>query len=79
MCQSGTIALTVMKSPDNSTSEAEDMTKLIIWARDRIRSLSQGKWSFSEQKMCDPARLRPRVPLRYTTSECAAKIMFLYL
>ena len=40
--RSGTIALVVIKSPDNSSSEAEDMTTLIIWARDRIGPLSRG-------------------------------------
>ena len=79
VCRSGTIALTAMKSPANYASEAEDMTTLIIWARDRIGPLSQGIGSLSEQKMCDPTRLRAQVSLRYAVSECAAKIMLLDL
>ena len=51
VCRSGTIVLAVMKSPDNSASEAEDMTILIIWARDRIGPLSLGIGSLSEQKI----------------------------
>ena len=46
VCRSGTIALAVMKSPDNSASEAEDMTMLIIWARDRTGPLLRGIGSF---------------------------------
>ena len=42
VCQSGTIALAVMKSLDNSTSEADEMTTLIIWARDRTGPFSRG-------------------------------------
>ena len=53
VCRRGTIALAVMNSPANSDSEAEDMTTLMIWSRDRIGTLSQGIRSFSEQKMCD--------------------------
>ena len=77
VCRSGTIALAVRKSPANYASEAEDMTTLIIWARERIGPLSRGIGSFSEHKMCEPARLRARVSLRYAASECAAKIMLL--
>ena len=77
--RSSTIVLAVMKSPANSASEAEDMTTLIIWARDRTGPLSQGIGSLSKQTMCDPARLRARVSLRYSASECAAKIMLLDL
>ena len=77
--RSSTIALVVMKSPYNSASEAEDMTTLIIWARDMIRPLSWGIGSLYGQKMCPPARLRARVSLRYAALECAAKIMLLDL
>ena len=42
VCWSGTIDLAVMKSPDNSASEAKDMTTLIIWDRDRIAPLFHG-------------------------------------
>ena len=79
VCRSVTIALDLVKSPDNSTSEAEDMTTLIIWDMDRTVPLSRGIGSLSEQKMCDPARLRARVSLKYAASECAAKIMLLDL
>ena len=79
VCRSGTIALVVIKSPDNSSSEAEDMTTLIIWARDRIGPLSRGIGSLSDHNMCDPSWLRARVSLRYAASECAAKIMLLDL
>ena len=61
VCRSGTIALAVIKSPDNSASEAEDMTTLIIWARDRTGPLSREISSLYEKKMCNPARLRARV------------------
>ena len=77
VCMRGTIALAVMKSPDNSASEAEETTTLIILARDSTGTLSWGIGSFSEQKMYNPARLRTRVSLRYATSEFAAKIMLL--
>ena len=77
VCRSGTITLAVMKSPANYALEAEDMITLIIWARDRIGPLSRGIGSFSKQKVCDPARLRARVLLRYAASECAAKIILL--
>ena len=79
VCRSGTIALAVMKSPDNSASEAEDMTTLIIWASDRTGQLLWGIGSLSEQNLCNPARLRAQVSLRCDTSECAAKIMLLNL
>ena len=72
VCRSGNIALAVMKSPANSASEAEDMTTLIIWARERTGQLS---WGIG----CEPARLRARVSLRCATLECAAKIMLLDL
>ena len=68
-----------MKSPANSASEAEDMTTLIIWARERTGPLPWGIGSLSEQKICDPARLREQVSMRYAASECAAKTMFLAL
>ena len=68
VCRSGTIALSVMKSPDNSASEAEDMTTLIICARYRIVPLSRGIESLSEQNMYDPTWLRVRVSLRYAAS-----------
>ena len=68
-----------MKSPDNSASEAKDMTTLIIWARERIGPLSPGIDSLSKQKMCAPARLRVQVSLGYAVSECGAKIMLLDL
>ena len=58
--RSGTIALVLMNSLDNSASEAEDMTTLIIWASYRTVPLSRGVGSLSENKMCDPARLRAR-------------------
>ena len=51
VCRRGTIVLAVMKSPDNSDSEDEDMTTLIIWARERTGPLSRGVGSFSEQKI----------------------------
>ena len=79
VCRSGIIALALMKSPDNSASEAEYMTTLIIWARDRTGPLSRGIVSFSDHKMCNPARLRARVSLRYAVSECTAKTMLLDL
>ena len=79
VCRSGTIVLAVMKSPDNSASEDEDMTTLIIWARDRIGPLLQVIGLLSKQKMCDPARLQARVSLMYAALECAAKIMLLDL
>ena len=79
VCWRGTIALAVMKSPDNSASENEDMTTLIIWAKERTGPLSEGVASFSEQKICNPARLRARVSLRYAVSDCAAKTMLLAL
>ena len=79
VCWSGTISLAVMKSLDNSVSESEDMTTLIIWARDSTGPLSWGIESLSETKMCNPARLRARVSLMYAASECAAKIMSLDL
>ena len=79
VCRIRNIALTVMKSPSNSASEAEDMTMLIIWARERTGPLSQEIGSLSKQEICDPARLRARVSLRYAASECAAKTMLLAL
>ena len=79
VCRSSSIALAVMKSPANSTSEAEDITTLIIWARDRTGPLSPGIGSLSEQKMCEPTWMQERVSLRYAVSECAAKIMSLDL
>ena len=77
--QSGIISLAVMKSPANYASEAEDMTTLIIWSRDSIGPLSRGIGSLSEQKMCNPARLRAQVSFRYAALECAAKIMLMDL
>ena len=68
MCRSGTISLVVMKSPDNYASEAEDMTPLIIWARDRIGLFSRGMGSSFEQKICNPARLQAQVLLKYAAS-----------
>ena len=62
--QIDTIDLAVMKIPDDSASEAEDMTTLIIWARDRTGQLSWGIGSLSEKKLCDPAWLRAQVSLR---------------
>ena len=79
VCRSGTIALAVTKCPDNYASEAEGMTTLIIWDRDRIGTLSQGIGSLSERKMCTSARMRAQVSLRYAALECAAKIMLLDL
>ena len=79
VCRSGTIVLSVMKSPDNSASEDEDMTTLIIWARDRIGPLLQVIGLLSKHKMCDPAQLRAQVSLMYAALECAAKIMLLDL
>ena len=76
---SGTISLAVMKSLANSASEAEDMTTLIIWARDRTWPLLRRIGSFSDQNMCDPARLRARVSLRYAALEFAANIILLDL
>ena len=75
--QRGIIALVLMNSPANSVSEAEDMTMFIIQDRDRIGPLLQGIGSLSEHKMCDPARLRARVLLRYAALDCAAKIILL--
>ena len=77
VCRSGTIALALMKSLDNSASEAEDMTTLIIWASDRTGKLSWGIGSLSEQNFCNPEQLRARVSLRCATLECADKIMLL--
>ena len=77
VCRSGTITLAVTKSLANYASEAEDMTRLIIWARDSIGPLSRGIGSFSKQKMCYPVRLCVQVSLMYTVSECADKIMLL--
>ena len=77
VCRSGTTALVVMKSPDNSASEAEDMTMFIIWSRERMGPLSRGIGSFSGQKMCTPERQRIRVSLRYDALERASKIMLL--
>ena len=78
-CRRGTIALDVMKSPASYDSEAEDMTTLIIWARESTGPLSRRICALPEQKICDPARLRAQVSLRYSTSECAAKTMLLAL
>ena len=66
-----------MKSPDNSASEAKDMTTLIIWARERIGPLSPGIDSLSKQKMCAPEWLQARVSSRYAISQCATKTMLL--
>ena len=41
-CRSGTIALAVMKSPANYASEDEDMTTLIIWARESTGTFLRG-------------------------------------
>ena len=79
VCWSGNIALAVMKSPENSASEAEDMTTLIIWARERTGPLSQGIGSLYDHNMCNPSRIRARVSLRYAALECAAKTVFLDL
>ena len=79
VCWIVTIALDVMKSPDSCSSEAKDMTMLIIWARDRTGPLSRGIGSLSGQNICDPARMRAQVSLRYAASERAAKSMFLDL
>ena len=79
VCESGTIALAVMKSPDNSASEAEEMTTLVIWARDRTGQFLWGISSLSKKKLCGPTRLWVIVSLRCATSECAAKIMLLDL
>ena len=79
VCWSSTIALAVMNSPDNSALEAKDMTTLIIWDRERTEPLSRGIRSFSKHNICDPARMRARVSLRYDASECAAKTMLLAL
>ena len=76
-CWSVTIALSVMNSPANYVSEAEDMTTLIILSMDSTGTLLWGIGSLSEKKMCDPARLWVQVSLRYSASECADKIMFL--
>ena len=77
VCWSGTVSLAVMNSPSNYDSDAEDMTPLIIWARDSTGPLSRWIGSLYDQKMCDPARLQARVSLKYAASECAAKIMLL--
>ena len=42
VCWSGTIALAVTNSLANSASEAENMSTLIIWARDMTGPLSRG-------------------------------------
>ena len=68
-----------MNSPDNSALEAEDMTTLIIWDKERTGTLLQGIGSLSEQNICEPARLRVRVSLRYAVSKCAVKTMLLSL
>ena len=53
VCWSGTIALEVLNSSVNSASEAEDMTTLIIWARERTGPLSRGIVSLSKQNYLD--------------------------
>ena len=50
--------LAVMKSPDSSSSAAEDTTKLMIWASVRTVPLGWGIGSPSDRKMKDPDRLR---------------------
>ena len=77
VCRSSTIALDVMKIPANYASEAEDMTTLIIWARDRTGQLLRGIGSLSKQKMCAPEWLQARVSSRYAISQCATKTMLL--
>ena len=77
--QSGTIALSVMKSQAISSSEAEGMNTLIIFSRDRTWPLLQGIGSLYEHKMCDPAWLRVQVSLRYAASEFAANIILMDL
>ena len=79
VCRISTITLAATKIPDNSASEAEDITILIIWDRDRTGPSSQGIGSLSEQNMCDPKRLRARVSLIYAVLECADKIMLMDL
>ena len=61
------------------TEYSDDMTTLIICARERTGTLSRGIGPLSEQKICNPARLRARVLLRYSASEFVNKIMLLDL
>ena len=54
VCLSGTIALDVMNSPTNSASEAEDITTLLIWARDSTGQFLWGIGSLSEAEYVRP-------------------------
>ena len=56
--KNGIMFLAVMKSPDSSSSAAEDTTKLMIWASVRTVPLGWGIGSPSDRKMKDPDRLR---------------------
>ena len=68
-----------MNSSANFASEAEDTTTLIICDRERTGPLSREIGSLSEHKICNPAGLQVRVPLRYAMSDCAVKNMFMDL
>ena len=53
-----------MKIPDSSTSAAEDMTDLIIWAIVKTGPLIFGTGTSSDSMMCDPYRLQDLLKLR---------------
>ena len=64
----GIISRAVIKRTASSDSAADAKTNLMIWAIERTVPLNHGKWSFSDRKMCAPARLQDWDSLRKPTA-----------
>ena len=71
----GTISLAVMFSAPSSSSAAENMTNLMIWAIVRIGLFHLGVGSFSYKNIWARERLRAMDLLLDSVSEWAARIM----
>ncbi len=77
VCLWGIISLAVTKRAASSDSVADAITNLMIWAIERTAPLNRRNGSFSERKMCAPARLRELVLLRNLASKWAQRTMSL--
>ena len=63
-CRSGNIYLAMVKKPDSSASEANEMTLLMICAMVRTGPLWRGIGTSSESTMWAPERMRALLTLR---------------
>ena len=76
-CRSGTISLAMLKRPDSSASEIDDMTLLMICVMVRIGTLWMGIGTSSESMMWAPARLMILLTLSFAALAWPVSIMLL--